>query len=211
MKGAREKDTRGERTCLPLAFSFFLVPIFHAIQSNNLVIVDHFKVYAFLVLKAIKYSCSIYFTFSALKVAIVKLRAQFGNQNISLLASSLFMVRIRAAERRRFAGWKWKFMRDRCKLALSFFPRPSYSTLSARDFSRAVSGFCQVFLAASAYHRRCVGLRPTPKIPAAREKKIWYQGYLYSRLLLRSLATPPNNGELVSRLHGLELISSKWF
>ena len=215
-KGSARKTREGNGRVSPLRSVFFLGPIFHAIQSNNLVTVDHFKAYAFPVLKAIKYSCNINFTFSALKVAIVKLRAQFGNQHISLLASSLFMVRIRAAKRRRFAGWKWKFMRDRCKLALSFFPRPSYSTLSARDFSRAVSGFCQVFLAASAYHRRCVGLRPTPKIPAAREKKIWYQGYLYSRLLLRaglawSLATPPNNGELVSRLHGLELISSKWF
>ena len=72
MKVAHEKDTRGERACLPLALSFFLSPIFHAIQSNNLVIVDHFKVYAFPVLKAIKYSCNINFTFSALKVAIVK-------------------------------------------------------------------------------------------------------------------------------------------
>ena len=106
MKGAREKDTRGERACLPLALSFFLAPIFHAIQSNDLFIVDHFKVYAFRVLKAIKYSCNINFTFSALKVAIVKLRAQFGNQHISLLASSLFIVRIRATERRTFAGWK---------------------------------------------------------------------------------------------------------
>ena len=81
MKGAREKDTRGERACLPLAFSFFLAPIFHAIQSNDLVIVDHFKVYAFPVLKAIKYSCNINFTFSALKVAIVNI--------LALLASSL--------------------------------------------------------------------------------------------------------------------------
>ena len=31
-------------------------------------------------------------------------------------------------------------------------------------FSSAVCGFCQV----------CVGLRPTPKIPTAREKKLWY-------------------------------------
>ena len=29
---------------------------------------------------------------------------------------------------------------------------------------------------ASAYRRRCVGLRPTPKIPAACEKNLWYQG-----------------------------------
>ena len=58
------------------------------------------------------------------------------------------------------------------------------STLGARDFSSAVSSFCQVFivkksvfLAASAYGRRRVGLRPTPKIPAAREKNLWYPGY----------------------------------
>ena len=39
---------------------------------------------------------------------------------------------------------------------------------SARDFSSAVSGFCQVKaspLVASAYGRRCVDFRPTPKIP----------------------------------------------
>ena len=55
-------------------------------------------------------------------------------------------------------------------------------TLGARDFSSAVSGFCQVFivtppLVASAYGRRRVGLRPTPKIPAAREKNLWYPGW----------------------------------
>lgn len=72
MKGAREKDTRGERVCLPLALSLFLAPIFHAIQSNNLVTVDHFKVYAFPVLKAIRNSWNRNFTFSALMVAIVK-------------------------------------------------------------------------------------------------------------------------------------------
>ena len=108
-KGPARKTREGSGRVSPLRSVFFLAPIFHAIQSNNLVIVDHFKVYAFPVLKAIKYSCNINVTFSALKVAIVKLRAQFGNQHISLLASSLFMVRIRATERRRFAGWKWKF------------------------------------------------------------------------------------------------------
>ena len=40
----------------------------------------------------------------------------------------------------------------------------------------------EVFLAASplvnsAYGRRCVGLQPTPKIPAAREKNLWHPGY----------------------------------
>ena len=34
----------------------------------------------------------------------------------------------------------------------------------------------QVFLAASAYGRRCVGLWPKPKLPAAREKNLWYPG-----------------------------------
>ena len=34
-------------------------------------------------------------------------------------------------------------------------------------------------LVASAYGRRCVGLRSTPKlIPAAREKNLWYPGYM---------------------------------
>ena len=47
----------------------FVAPIFRAIQSNDLFIVDHFRGYAFPVLKAIKYSCNINFTFSALKVA----------------------------------------------------------------------------------------------------------------------------------------------
>ena len=41
------------------------------------------------------------------------------------------------------------------------------TTLGARDFSSAVSSP----LVASAYGRRCVGLRPTPKIPTVREKK----------------------------------------
>ena len=31
-------------------------------------------------------------------------------------------------------------------------------------------------LVALAYSRSCVGLRPTPKIPAAREKNLWYPG-----------------------------------
>ena len=61
-----------------------------------------------------------------------------------------------------------------------FFPENFRSnTLGVRDFSSAVSGFCQVFivappLVASGYGQRYVGLRPTPKIPAAREKNLWY-------------------------------------
>ena len=59
-------------------------------------------------------------------------------------------------------------------------------TLGARDFSSAVSGLCQVFivtraksevfLAALAYGRRCVDLRPTPKISGARELFICASG-----------------------------------
>ena len=73
-----------------------------------------------------------------------------------------------------------------CLLRLYSEYRTGNATLGARDFSSAVSGFCQVlivtrtksvFLAASAYGRRCVGLPPTPKIPAAREKNLWYPGY----------------------------------
>ena len=94
---------QGERACLSRAFLCFVAPIFHAIQSNDLFIIDLFKGYAFPVLKAIKYSCNIDFSFSALKVAnsqihfqslnckICKstsrwfpLRTQFGNQHISL-------------------------------------------------------------------------------------------------------------------------------
>ena len=82
-RGARERHPRGAGVSPPCVQFCFLAPIFHAIQSNNLVIVDHFKVYAFPVLKAIKYSCNINFTFSALKVALVKLRAQFGNQKLA--------------------------------------------------------------------------------------------------------------------------------
>ena len=60
----------------------------------------------------------------------------------------------------------------------------SLCILGARDFSSAVSGFCHVFIVtraspfvASAYGRRCVGLQPTPEIPAAREKNLWYPGW----------------------------------
>ena len=48
------------------------------------------------------------------------------------------------------------------------------TTLGARDFSSAVSGSVM----ALAYGRRCVGLRPTPKIPAAHVKTSGTQGSL---------------------------------
>ena len=67
--GARNTHARGERACLPRALLCFVAPIFHAIQSNDLFIVDLFKGYAFPVLKAIKYSCNINFTFSPLNLA----------------------------------------------------------------------------------------------------------------------------------------------
>ena len=72
------------------------------------------------------------------------------------------------------------------------------STLGARDFSSGVSGFCQVFLSPArkasplvnlAYGRRCVDLQPTPKIPAAREKNLWYLGYIASNLVCRFYMT----------------------
>ena len=55
-------------------------------------------------------------------------------------------------------------------------------TLGARDFSSAVSGFCQVFIVtrAKSFAARGFGLRPTPKIPAASEKNPWYPGYGFS-------------------------------
>ena len=37
--------------------------------------------------------------------------------------------------------------------------------------------FWSPWLQASAYDRRCVSLRLTPKIPVAREKNLWYPGY----------------------------------
>ena len=73
-----------------------------------------------------------------------------------------------------------------CEIQLKMFPFfdtnwpyehrriPGRPTLGARDFSSAVSGFCQVFIVTRA---RSFGLRPTPKIPAAREKNLWYPGY----------------------------------
>ena len=73
--------------------------------------------------------------------------------------------------------------------------RPSGSRKSARSWSRFVPWVPETFLArfpvsvtfgivtrasplvASAYGRRCVGLQPTPEIPAAREKNLWYPGW----------------------------------
>ena len=48
-------------------------------------------------------------------------------------------------------------------------------------------------LVASAYDRSFVGLRPTPKIPAAREKNLWYPGYRtqFSQMNPRMFAPQP--------------------
>ena len=93
---------------------------------------------------------------------------------------------------------------------------PGYVTLGARDFTSAVSGDSrekpgggawasfgidwypqitipwvpEVFLVASAYGRRCVGLRPTLNIPAAREKNLWYPGYRYVSIPVNSKRRP---------------------
>ena len=48
-------------------------------------------------------------------------------------------------------------------------------TLGARDFSSAVSGFCQVFIVKSDPREKFL------KIPAARETNLWYPGYLSLR------------------------------
>ena len=48
-------------------------------------------------------------------------------------------------------------------------------TLGTRDFLARFP--VSVKLVASAYGRRCVGLRQTPKIHAARKKNLWYPGY----------------------------------
>ena len=51
-----------------------------------------------------------------------------------------------------------------------------FTTLGARDFSSAVSGF------GTAEDVSAFGLRPTPKIPAAGGKNLWYSGYRFTVL-----------------------------
>ena len=58
----------------------------------------------------------------------------------------------------------------------------------------------EVFLAASplvasAYGRRRVGLRPTPKLPAAREKNLWYPGYFGPHFGLKIVNLRNRTGE----------------
>ena len=60
-------------------------------------------------------------------------------------------------------------------------------------FSESGNGIVSVrmrTLGARDYGRRCVGLRPTPKIPAAREKNLWYPGYNMRDLGLQPVALP---------------------
>ena len=59
--------------------------------------------------------------------------------------------------------------------AVPFTKMHRATTLGARDFSSAVSGFSQVFIVTRA--KSGFGLRPTPQIPTAREKNLWYPGY----------------------------------
>ena len=75
--------------------------------------------------------------------------------------------------------------------AVSYFEH-HYSrnvTLGARDISSAVSGFCQVFIVTRA--KSFSRLRPTPKIPAARQRNLWYPGYRnvisFQRIRFRSV------------------------
>ena len=61
-------------------------------------------------------------------------------------------------------------------------------------------------LVASAYDRSCVGLRPTPKIPAAREKNLWYPEYrtqffqMNPRMFARNLGPILRVGYAVAKL-----------
>ena len=56
----------------------------------------------------------------------------------------------------------------------------SFVSLGAKDFSNAVSSFCQVLRVTRGSLARspkiCLGLRQTTKIPAARGKNLWYPG-----------------------------------
>ena len=54
--------------------------------------------------------------------------------------------------------------------------RQWFITLGSRDFSSAVSGFCQIFIVTRGFAARSFGPRPSPKIPAVREKNLWYPG-----------------------------------
>ena len=64
-------------------------------------------------------------------------------------------------------------------------------TLGARDFSSAVSGFCQVFIVTRA-KRSCVGLRPTPKFPPYAKKASGTQGMCHSfKFLWRTVQSKP--------------------
>ena len=54
-------------------------------------------------------------------------------------------------------------------------------TLGAGDVSRVVSGFCQVFTLTRVFFSRGFGLRPTPKIPAARVSPFLAWGDFHAR------------------------------
>ena len=73
-------------------------------------------------------------------------------------------------------SFAWQTLASLGLISIILFRRRSNkNTLGARDFSSAVSGFCQVCIVTrrpTHLRPRCVGLRPTPKIPAAREKNL---------------------------------------
>ena len=142
MDGTRKTRTRGELACLPRALRCFIAPMFHAIQSNDLFIIDHFKGYAFPVLKAIKYSCNISFTFSVLQVANSQIHFQSLNCKICKSTSRWFhlVTNILACDRAaKFSGAEMKIY-ERSLQAHPFFPAPctrvSFRVLLSRDISR---------------------------------------------------------------------------
>ena len=79
------------------------------------------------------------------------------------------------------------YVQDTTKNALQIMSLAAYSIPWVPEtFLARFPVLSSLFLAASplvalAYGRRCVGLRPTPKIPAAREKNLWSPGYLRKR------------------------------
>ena len=58
------------------------------------------------------------------------------------------------------------------------WPNCLLGTLGAKDFSSAVSGFCQVFIVTRA------------KSFAAREKNLWYPGYLLGKIFVNWTSFP---------------------
>ena len=80
------------------------------------------------------------------------------------------------------AQWLPICVQDTTKNALQIMSLAAYAVPWVPEtFLARLPVLSSLFLAASAYGRRCVGLRPTPKIPAAREKNLCSPGYLRKR------------------------------